>query len=73
MVKSHLARLFGHRVEKKILKPWKRYTTIARETPFHSLLGEEAEASPSVGNTLWRVSTMFTRSAITTPEVNGFG
>jgi len=35
------------------------------------LLGEEA--SPSIGNTLWRVSTMFTRSAITTPEVNGFG
>ena len=35
------------------------------------LLGEEA--SPSIGNTLWRVSTMFTRSAITMPEVNGFG
>ena len=35
------------------------------------LLGEEA--SPSIGNTLWRVSTMFTRSAITPPEVNGFG
>ena len=35
------------------------------------LLGEEA--SPSIGNTLWRVSTMFTRSAITLPEVNGFG
>ena len=29
--------------------------------------------SPSIGNTLWRVSTMFTRSAITPPEVNGFG
>jgi len=35
------------------------------------LLGEEA--SLSIGNTLWRVSTMFTRWAITTPEVNGFG
>ena len=35
------------------------------------LLGEEA--SPSIGNTLWRVSTMFTRSSITPPEVNGFG
>jgi len=35
------------------------------------LLGEEA--SPSIGNTLWCVSTMFTRSAITSPEVNGFG
>ena len=30
-------------------------------------------SSPSIGNTLWRVSTMFTRSAITPPEVNGFG
>ena len=37
------------------------------------LLGEEAQASPSIANTLWRVWTMFTRSAITTPEVNGFG
>jgi len=36
-----------------------------------SLLGEEA--SPSIGNALWRVSAMFTRSAITPPEVNGFG
>jgi len=35
------------------------------------LLGEAS--SPSIGNTLWRVSTMFTRSAITSPEVNGFG
>jgi len=34
------------------------------------LLGEEAEASPNVGNTLWRVST---RSDITSLEVNGFG
>jgi len=38
-----------------------------------SLLGEEAEASPSIGNTSRRVLTMFTRSAITPPEVNGFG
>ena len=38
-----------------------------------SLLGEEAEASPSIANTLWRVWTMFARSAITPPEVNGFG
>jgi len=30
------------------------------------LLGEEA--SPSIGNTLWRVWTTFTRSAITPPE-----
>ena len=37
------------------------------------LLGEEAEASPSIANTLWRVWTMFTRSAITPLEVNGFG
>ena len=36
------------------------------------LLGEEAIASPSIGNTLRRVSTMFTRPAITPPEVNGF-
>jgi len=34
------------------------------------LLGEEAEASPNIGNTLWRVSTMFTRSAITSLKVN---
>jgi len=33
------------------------------------LLGEE---SPSFGNTLWCVSMMFTRPAITLPEVNGF-
>jgi len=38
---------------------------------FHFLHGEEA--SPSIGNTLWRVPTMFTRSAITPPKVNGFG
>jgi len=37
------------------------------------LLGEEAVALPSIGNTLRRVSTMFTRPAITPPEVNGFG
>jgi len=29
------------------------------------LLGEEAKASPSIANTLWRVWTMFTRLAIT--------
>jgi len=34
------------------------------------LLGEEAVASLSTGNTLWRVSTTFTSSAITPPEVN---
>jgi len=28
---------------------------------------------PSIANTLWRVWMMFTRSAITQPEVNGFG
>ena len=37
------------------------------------LLGEEAVASQSIGNTLWCVSTTFTRSAITPPKVNGFG
>ena len=37
-----------------------------------SLLGEEATASPSIENTVWRVWTVFTRSAITQPEVNGF-
>jgi len=37
------------------------------------LLGEEAEASPTIANTLWRVWTMLTRSAITPPEVIGFG
>jgi len=35
------------------------------------LRGEEA--SPSIGNTLWRISTMFTHPAITPLEVNGFG
>ena len=35
------------------------------------LLGKEA--SPSIGNALWCVSTMFTRSAITPPAVNGYG
>jgi len=48
------------------MRTWERYCCL---TSF--LLGEEA--SPSIGNTLWRVSTMFTRSAITPPEVNGFG
>jgi len=37
------------------------------------LLGEEAIASPTTGNTLWSVWTVFTRSAITPPEVNPFG
>jgi len=36
------------------------------------LLLEEAVASPSIENTLWCVSTMFARPAITPPEVNGF-
>jgi len=35
------------------------------------LLGEEA--SPSIGNTLWRVSTMFTRLAITPDLDENFG
>jgi len=35
------------------------------------LLGEEA--SPNIGNTLWRDSTMFTRPVITPPEVYRFG
>ena len=47
---------------------WRRYCCLTS-----SLLGEEAVASPSNRNTLWRVSTTFTRSAITPPEVNGFG
>jgi len=38
---------------------------------FQPLLGKEA--SSSIGNTLWRIWTMFTRSAITPPEVNRFG
>ena len=37
------------------------------------LLGKEAVTSPSIGNTLWRISTMFVHPAITQPEVNGFG
>ena len=37
------------------------------------LIAEEGEASPSIGNILWRVWMTFTRSAITQPEVNGFG
>ena len=35
------------------------------------LLGEEA--SLSIGNTLWCISTMFMHPAITLPEMNGFG
>ena len=35
------------------------------------LLGEKA--SQSIGNTLRRVSTMFTHLAVTPPEVNRFG
>jgi len=33
----------------------------------------DEESSPSFGNNLWCVSMMFTRPAITPPEVNGFG
>ena len=36
------------------------------------LLGEKL-ASPSIGNTLWRVWTVFTPSAITLPQVSRFG
>ena len=32
----------------------------------------EAKLQPNIGNTLRRVSTVFTRSAITPPEVNRF-
>ena len=45
----------------------------AKHDGLQYLLGDEAEASPSIANTLWRVWTMFARSAITPPEVNGFG
>ena len=43
----------------------------AVRSPF--ITRREAVASPSTGFTLSRISTMFTRSAITPPEVNGFG
>jgi len=33
----------------------------------------EARLQPNIGNTLGRVSTVFTRSAITPPKVNRFG
>ena len=56
---------------------WMDFTGVERESTCCGtsvlLLGKEAIASPSIGNTLWRVSTMFTRPAITPPEVNGFG
>jgi len=34
---------------------------------------QEAIALPSIGFTSWRVSMVFTHSAITPPEVNRFG
>ena len=34
------------------------------------LLSEEAVASPRIGNTLWHVSTTFTRLAITQPDLD---
>jgi len=43
----------------------------ARNLDHLLLLGEEA--SLSIANTLWCISTMFTRLAITPPEVYGFG
>jgi len=33
----------------------------------------EARFRPNIGNTLWCVSTVFTRSPITPPDVNRFG
>jgi len=66
-------------VHVKLCLPVTIFITTRNKYYFHSsskvkrilLLGEEA--SPSIGNTLWPVSTMFTRPAITPPEVNGFG
>jgi len=54
-----------------------RYTGLSPE-PEHYATGiivitRRRSFAPSIGNTLWRVSTTFTRSAITTPEVNVFG
>jgi len=49
------------------------FTQIFDCTKIILLLGEEAVASPSIGNTLWRIWTMFTRPAITQSEVNKFG
>jgi len=46
--------------------------TVGRQQIANVLLGEEAVASPSTGNTLWSVWTVFMRSAITPPEVNQF-
>jgi len=33
----------------------------------------ETRLQPNIGNTLWRVSMVFTHSAITPPKVNQFG
>jgi len=37
------------------------------------LLGKKLQLQPSIGFTLLRVSTVFTRSAVTPQEVNQFG
>jgi len=43
------------------------------DAAFLTLTTSYSAKKPSIGKTLWRVSTMFTRSAITPPEVSGFG
>jgi len=56
---------------------WSRGEQKSISTPIPShiqlLLGEEAVALPSIGNTLWHIWMVFTHSAITPPEVNRFG
>jgi len=37
------------------------------------IIGLEARLQPNIRNTLWRVSTVFTRSAITPQRVNRSG
>jgi len=78
---SHCNRFFLRRRVPVRNNKWPSYTAreygknpahlIKQRTINRLLLGEEV--SPSIGNTLWRVSTMFARPAITAPEVNGFG
>ena len=59
----------GRSTSKRSFQPWLRPVQL---TPKSWLRPTWDIYSPSIGNTLWRVSTMFMRSAITSPEVNGF-
>jgi len=57
----------------KHLKLILHYTRVSQKHKCNLCIRLEARLQPNIGNTLGRVSTVFTRSDVTPPRVNRFG